>query len=505
MGGFRKKLIWSIFSLILLTSLSYLIFILRISDDVLKAETIGKLKVIILFSALVITTLAIIVALIVSFSLSRNIIRPIDEIIKATQAIAKRDFDQYIKIRTYNEIEELIFNFNQMAKKLKVFNQEVKRHRQNLEKIARKKAKELSYIYKIGREVSFTLELNEVLDTIVKSTAKVLELKTCVILLIDEVVADRLKVFYAHGINLGKIERQVIRSGEGISGWVWDKRESLLIKDLGQDSRFLGRKKERYYTGSLISVPLEAKGKIIGVINGNNKVSGEPFTEADLLLLKEIATESAIAIENALLYKNLKEIYVHTISALAQALDAKDHYTVRHSENVTRYAVAIAEELGLPASQIEIIRQACQLHDLGKIGIHDYILNKKGSLSPEEWDEIKLHSLRGAQILQPISFLSEVAELVRQHHERFNGGGYPYNLNGEDIQLGARIMTVADAFDAMTSERPYRKALSLPEAIKELKANSSTQFDPEIVKVFLKILQTKPDLKNIKTAVPDGY
>lgn len=494
MGSFQKKAVFSIVSLILFTSLSYLFFLFQMSNDILRTEAIDKLRILTLLSGLVVTALSIIGALLIAAFLTRGISRPIGEIIRATQAISKRDFEQRLKIRSYPEIEELVFNFNQMTQRLKEFQRETKKHRANLEKIARERAKELSYIYKIGREVSSTLELEEVLDTIIKSTAEVLELKICTILLVDEILADHLEVLRVWGIKPKKIERETIKRGEGISGWVWARKESLLIEDLNQDSRFLGRTKERYYTGSLISVPLEARGKIIGVISGNNKINGGIFKEEDLLLLKEIAAESAIAIENALLYKNLKEIYLHTISALASALEAKDHYTHSHSENVTRYAIAIAEELELSDSQIEVVRQACQLHDLGKIGIHDYILSKKGSLSAEEWDEIKLHSLRGAQILQPIGFLHEVAKLVKQHHERFDGKGYPQNLSGQQIQLGARIMTVADAFDAMVSERPYRKALSLPQAIAELKGNSGTQFDPGIVKVFLQIIKNRPDL-----------
>lgn len=496
MGKFRTKAVFSILFLILFTSLSYLFFLFRISNDIFKAETIGKLRNIILLSGLSITALAVIAALFISLALTRGISRPLKELIKAIQAISKRHFDQRIRGRTFAEMEELVFSFNHMAEQLKGFEQEAKRHRQNLEKIVRERTKELSYIYKIGREVSSSLELDEVLDTVIKSTSEVLSLKVCTILLVEEIIANRLKVLRARGMNLKRIEKEAVGPGEGISGWVWRKKEALLIKDVAQDSRFLARAKERYYTGSLISVPLEARGKIIGVINGNNKVSGGLFEKEDLLLLKEIAAESAIAIENALLYKNLKQIYLHTIAALASALETKDRYTRSHSENVTRYAVVIAQELGLPLAQIEVIRQACQLHDLGKIGIHDYILSKVGKLSPEEWDEIKLHSLRGAQILQPISFLSGVAELIRQHHERFDGKGYPYSLSGQDIQLGARIMSVADAFDAMVSERPYRKALSLSQAQAELRVNSGRQFDPGIVKIFLRLLETKPELIN---------
>ncbi len=478
----------------LLISLSYLFFLLQLLNSITQITTINKLRNIILLFWVVITSLAIIGALLIAFLLARRISKPLSELNKAIQAISKSNFNQHIKHRSCAEIKELVSNFNHMSEQLKSSHEQSKRRNQDLQHIVKERAKELSYIYKIGRDISSTLELDDVLDIMVKSTGEVLGLKICTILLVKETSADRLEVVRAQGINLKKIEQQTIKQGEGISGWVWDKKSSLLLNDIDQDSRFIGRNKERYYTGSIISVPLELKGKIIGMINGNNKINGELFNENDLLLLKEIATESAIAIENASLYKSLKDVYLHTISALASALEAKDHYTRSHSENVTKYAVAIAEELGLPAAQLEIIQQACQLHDLGKIGIHDYILRKTGRLSREEWDEIRLHSLRGAQILQPIGFLKDVAVLIKQHHERFDGKGYPHGLSGQHIQLGARIMSVADAFDAMISERPYRKALTLPQAKAELHDNSGKQFDPGIVKVFLKLLETKPGL-----------
>ncbi|MBN2097310.1 MAG: HD domain-containing protein [Candidatus Omnitrophica bacterium] len=490
MAKFRNRLFLSILIVTVLTGICYLLFLFQIS---LRTEQLNRLPKI-AFSVLTIIVLAIVSVGLISLFFARAINRPIRKLIQAHQAIARRDFDQHLKIHTFQEIEELISSFNYMVEQLKNYKDQLSKQRQNLERIAQERTRELSYIYCIGREVSSSLELEEVLDTISKRTAEVLDLKICAILLIDEVIADKLRVMCAQGINLKKIERQTIRKGEGISGWVLENKEAILVNDLEQDERFIARTKERYYTGSIISVPIEAKGKIIGVINANNKATGESFKKDDLLLLQEVTTESAMAIENALLYKSLKEIYIHTISALASALEAKDHYSRSHSENVTRYAVAIAEEMGLTASDIEVIRQACQLHDLGKIGIHDYILTKAGELSPEEWDEIKTHALRGAQILQPMGFLDEVSQLVKQHHERFDGKGYPSSLKGQDIQLGARIMTVADSFDAMISERPYRKALSLQQAIGELKTNSATQFDPGVVKAFLKLLEAHPDI-----------
>jgi len=494
MAKFRTRFVLYTLILILFTSISYLFFLFQTSSDVLKPQSLAKLRTLMLISGIAITISAIVGLIIVSFFLTRGITKPISALVKATQGITKRNFDQRIKVRGYAEIQQLVSSFNHMVRELKIFKQETKKRHHDLEEIARERTKELSCIYKIGRDVSSTLELNEVLDTVTRSTIEVLDLKICTILLVEEIMGNRLKIARTKGINSRKLMKQSIEIDEGISGWVWRNKEAILLKDIDQDSRFIHRKKERYYTGNLMSVPLELKGKIIGVINANNKLSGKSFRQSDLLLLKEIAAESAIAIENALLYKSLKEVYVHTISALASALDAKDHYTRSHSENVTRYALAIAEEIGLVPAQIEIIRQACQLHDLGKIGIHDYILSKTGKLTAEEWKEIRMHAIRGAQILQPIGFLREVADLIRQHHERFDGKGYPYNLNGQQIQLGARIMTIADAFDAMTSERPYRGALTLSQAIAELKVHSGKQFDPGIVKIFLHVLENKPSL-----------
>jgi putative two-component system response regulator len=189
------------------------------------------------------------------------------------------------------------------------------------------------------------------------------------------------------------------------------------------------------------------------------------------------------------LYEDLRSTYLRTIKVLAQAIDARDHYTHSHSENVERYAVCIAEEMGLPARDIEIIREACQLHDLGKIGVEDNILSKPAKLTELEWAQIRRHPTVAAQILEPLTFLSEVIELVRQHHEHYDGSGYPEGRRQEDILLGARIIHLADAYEAMRSARSYRKIpLSKEEAIAEIKKNSGGQFDPKVVEVFLRIV-----------------
>lgn len=189
------------------------------------------------------------------------------------------------------------------------------------------------------------------------------------------------------------------------------------------------------------------------------------------------------------LYEDLRTTYMRTIRVLAQAIDARDHYTHSHSENVARYSVAIAEEIGLPAKDIEAIRQACELHDLGKIGVADSILLKPSSLTPEEWEQIKRHPLIAAQILEPLTFLGNVVDLVKQHHEHYDGTGYPDRQKGDNILLGARIIHLADAYDSMISARAYRKIpLSKEDAVAEIKKNNGIQFDPRVVSAFLSIV-----------------
>ncbi len=189
------------------------------------------------------------------------------------------------------------------------------------------------------------------------------------------------------------------------------------------------------------------------------------------------------------LYGDLRSTYMRTIKVLAQAIDARDHYTHSHSESVARYAVAIANEMHLSAKEIDNIRDACELHDLGKIGIEDKILSKTSGLSSEEWEQMRKHPDIAAQMLEPLTFLGDVVNLIKQHHERFDGTGYPMGLKGEQILLGARIINLADAYDSMRSSRSYRQVpLSQEDALAEIRNNIGIQFDPKVAEVFLNIV-----------------
>lgn len=216
------------------------------------------------------------------------------------------------------------------------------------------------------------------------------------------------------------------------------------------------------------------------------KEQNATLQKQNLLLAKRI-DESTRNLSK--LYEDLRTTYMRTIKALAQAIDARDHYTHSHSGNVAKCAVMIAEEMGLSAREIEVIRDAAELHDLGKIGVEDRILIKTTSLTPEEWVEMKRHPLIGAQILEPLTFMTDVVALIRQHHEHYDGTGYPDGLKGEEILLGARIIHLSDAYDSMCSSRSYRKIpFTKDEALFEINKNAGSQFDPKVAAAFLNIV-----------------
>lgn len=222
----------------------------------------------------------------------------------------------------------------------------------------------------------------------------------------------------------------------------------------------------------------------------------KPFPVEKLLsVLKRGVREQRLARENARLNDKLKRTYIEVMISLATVIDAKNHRTRHHSQQVTRYTLIISEELKLPREEKQMLGKAASLHDIGKIGISDPILTKTGPLNNEEWAQIKSHPTRGAEILSPLKFLNEIIPLIRHHHERYQGSGYPDGLRGEDIALGAHIISVADAFDAMTSERPYRRALSQEKALLEIEAGLGDQFDPQIGELFITAIKNNGNIQ----------
>lgn len=225
------------------------------------------------------------------------------------------------------------------------------------------------------------------------------------------------------------------------------------------------------------------------MLNAYSFVPERKFNEGQRKAISIIVSRAAALIENARLYENLKTTLRQTIQGFARAIEAMDKYTHGHSDRVTEYARLIAVNLGIKEEEIEIICQAALMHDIGKIGVHAN-LNKPGKLTHEEYEIFKQHPLHGKQIIEPISFLHELIPSIYYHHEKYDGSGYPEGLKGEEIPLAARILAVADTYDAMTSDRAYRKALPHDIAIAELQRCQGIQFDPKIVKIFVSNIES---------------
>lgn len=238
---------------------------------------------------------------------------------------------------------------------------------------------------------------------------------------------------------------------------------------------------------SSLQIPLVTKGGVAGFLDIGSVHYGRLMPE-NLSTAESIASQIAVALENARLYEELQQLLINTITSLASAIDAKSSWTKGHSERVTQYALRIGEELGLRTDELEHLRLSGLLHDVGKIGTYDILLDKPEKLTDEEFALVKRHPQKGAEILNPIKQLGDIIPGVLYHHERYDGRGYPHGLKGEEIPLQARILCVADSFDSMTADRPYRHSPGKDYAISEFKRCSGTQFDPKVVEVFLKIL-----------------
>jgi putative nucleotidyltransferase with HDIG domain len=292
--------------------------------------------------------------------------------------------------------------------------------------------------------------------------------------------------------------------GEGVAGWVAANGLSDLVPDIRLDSRWAKRVDETsdFVTNNLITVPIKSKDKVIGVLQAINKQRGKKPNITDLKLLENLSDQVAIALENARLYEEQKEVFFETAEALAAAIEKRDPYTGGHTKRVRDFSLAIARQLKLDSDAMELLEITAILHDIGKIGVDDTILKKPGALTDEEYAKMKQHTNFGYEILNNVKRLAPVIPGMKHHHERMDGKGYPDGLKGEEIPLLARIICVADTWDAMTSNRPYREGLSDKVAYEEFKRNKNKQFDLKVINAFLRaynkgeiISQQKEEMK----------
>ena len=348
------------------------------------------------------------------------------------------------------------------------------------------KAQRLALLSQLSQILNSTLDYKEIRRRAMEAATRLMKAEAGSLLLMNE---EKSRLYFE--VALGNREEDMktisLNFGEGIAGWVAQHGKPLIVNSPERDRRFFKGVDERteFKTRNIICVPVRVKEKIVGVLEAVNKQDGGKFNKEDLSLLTSLADQVAVALDNSRLYQELEEMFFQMADSFADAIEKRDPYTGGHTRRVTLYSEAIAKYLPLEPLQRKWLKITSVLHDIGKIGIEDYILKKPDRLNPEEFEVIKRHSEIGAKIVEHIRQLKEIIPGVKYHHEQVDGKGYPDGLMGEDIPPLARIVAVADTYDALTTDRPYRKAMGREAAVEEMKRCSGTQLDKEVVKAFI--------------------
>jgi len=346
----------------------------------------------------------------------------------------------------------------------------------------RKNLQEFAAVNSLGYKLNSSLEHEIIINQF---------LKECSNIFVSE--SNYFAKFDTSGNNIEEIYKNNTKNNEKTEKLIFEYCNTIRCVNIVSDTRkekSLSRYSKNSKGFSLISTPIIFKNNLLGlVVIKRNLKNSKPFNNENLRFLCTLSSQFASSLQNANLYSELIDLYLTTIQSLAAAIDAKDPYTHGHSQRVSEFSVMIAKELSCSDEETEIIKHTALLHDIGKIGIPEKILLKPGKLTDDEYHQIMKHPELGTEIIKQIKYLDKVRICLKHHHEKFDGTGYPNGISGEDIPLGARIISVADTFDAMTSDRPYRKGCTTEQALNELIKYSNSQFDPIIVNAFVKAIK----------------
>lgn len=357
--------------------------------------------------------------------------------------------------------------------------------------------KRLQAIYAANQIITSEQNLNRLFQRVMDQIFSLVPAHNGVIMLKDKDRGELVTEFVKSGVQAQEV---VISSS--IVKRAFENGEALITYDAADDSRFeAGASIITQNISSAMCVPLIHQQDRLGVIYVDTRGTTKAFVSDDLEMLVGLAGPAAIAIRNAQYLRMVKQGYEDTLTALANSIELRDHYTVGHTWRVTNFSKEIARELGWNGEKIEEVQMGGVLHDVGKIAVDDAILRKPGKLTDEEFAKMKIHPERGAQLLQDIAFLRPLIPYCLYHHERYDGKGYPYGMQGEDIPIEGRLVAVADTFDAMTSNRPYRKGLDPEVAIAELERGRGSQFDPVCVDALIRCYRAG----RIQTILQDYY
>lgn len=352
----------------------------------------------------------------------------------------------------------------------------------------------LRSLHDLSKAINSTLKVDEVVEMILRETALMMKSEKVIILLLEgeKSFLRALRVHGAFGFDEGELTRKIISDVRPFDHCIVHKGAVITLAEILVEADYQALIAATPALADMVFAPLEIKGEAYGLLGILDHIRA--FSEMELEIFCSMASQSAVAMENSNLYKQLKETFIHTAATLAEAISSRDPYTGGHVKRVMKYSLKLAERMGLPEEERERLRLAAILHDVGKIGIDDAILRKSGRLSPEEAATMKEHPEIGARILKNIEGMEDVVDAVRHHHEHYDGSGYPDGLKGEDIPLYARIVAFADAYDSLTTDRPYRKAISAREALKIFCKNGCSEYDPYLTDLFFEEIATENKL-----------
>ena len=412
--------------------------------------------------------LALWVVLLLSISQIRRNLVPLERLQEGTKRIAARDFSSRVTVTSGDEFQELAESFNAMASRLgKQFNA-------------------LTTMNEIDRSILSALDTRRIVDTILNRMRELFPCDCVALALFDAESSDAGLMHIQYGQSEGENWLVPVRLSTEDIRKLDDHPEQLLFDVPNEFPEYLSPLME-LEAELFLAFPMFVSERLSGLIV-LGYADEAALNEEDTVQARQLADQVAVAISNARLIEELDELNWGTLYALARAIDAKSNWTAGHSERVTEVALKIGQNMGLDQKKLDDLHRGGLLHDIGKIGIPPEILDKAGKLTDEEYQLMREHVRIGARILEPIEAYGAVIPVVLHHHEYYDGSGYPDGLKGEGIDLGARIFTVADHYDALISDRPYRAGLPREKVIGFIKEDSGTKFDPNVVKAFLEVM-----------------
>jgi putative nucleotidyltransferase with HDIG domain len=409
----------------------------------------------------------------------------------AADFLAKPFYPRELLTKVFRALQAAVEQ-HRLTERTSVLEEMTERQRLNLDRTERQLKKQVfsaQTLMSMCHELTGSLKPEDLLNTFMLMALGQLGASSVCLLLPTDNSESVLIPRARKGVRDGALVGTCINATDELGRYLCDRNRPAEIEWLVRRPGLRRPLEPFYEAGFVVIDPVMVKDKLSLVVLLGGRVNGQPYESVDLELLSSLSRTAGIALENANLFRELQETCLGIIRTLLSTLEAKDAYTRGHTERVAMYSVTVAEELGVASEDLENIRIGATLHDIGKLGVMDKVLNKPAALDREERLHIMSHPARGAAILEGIRFLEPAVDLVRHHHEYLDGSGYPDGLSGDEISIGARIVAVADAFDAMTSGRVYMQAMGVARAIEALRKRAGQQWDPKVIDALERVME----------------